>query len=116
MGEVQLVDFDQIAMLGGLAEPTVAEILRDFLTTFEKQLPDLEKRINEGANTCAKEEAHKLKGAARTCGFDALGRHAEELESAAEEERLSEVSEWTLRAKELLGLTRDALDAGSGAL
>lgn len=112
MEGVLLVNFDQIEMLGGLHVPEVKEILLDLLDSFEKQLPEIYSFLTRKELSQLRKEAHKLKGAAKSCGFDALGLHAEQLESAAENNSLAGLDKWTVQAKELLATTRKALESG----
>lgn len=112
MESVLLVNFEQVEMLGGLHVPEVKEILLDLLTSFRVQLPEIDALFAGNAHAQLREEAHKLKGAAKSCGFDALGLHAENLENAAEANELSQLGGWTIRAKELLDATYSTLESG----
>lgn len=105
-----LVNLEQIGMLGGLEHLEVRKILGDFLTSFGEQLPAMAALLAKSDGPSMREEAHKLKGAAKSCGFDALGSHSELLELGAEVGDLSQLGNWVDRAEELVKATREELE------
>lgn len=110
MEQKQLVNVEQIQMLGGLEHLEVRAILSDCLTTFSEQTALIESLLGAGEASAVREEAHKLKGAAVSCGFDALGQHAEALESRAATGEIAGLEEWPGKANEKVRCTRAELD------
>ncbi|GHC59657.1 Hpt domain-containing protein [Roseibacillus persicicus] len=106
MEEKLTVDFQQIEMLGGLACAEVKEILDDYLDSLDETLEGMSPHFASGDSGAVREEAHRLKGAAKMCGFVALGEQFEALENEAEAGRLPEFSPWSVTTKELAQATR----------
>lgn len=109
MERLRLVNSEQIKMLGGLEQIEVKEILYDFLTSFEERLPGIAAALAEKASSQLREEGHQLKGAALSCGFDALGVESGELEMAADAGDLADLDDWVARVELLVAATREEL-------
>lgn len=105
-----IVDFQQVEMLGGLANAEVKEIFDDFLDSLDESLGRILLLFQSVDAPAIREESHKLKGAAKMCGFAALGKHFELLENKADEGILPDSVEWIQQCHTLTALTRQSID------
>lgn len=71
-----LIDTQRIDSIGGMENPVVVEILERFVADLPERLGKLESAVarEDGVELLA--ILHRLKGAARTCGFERLARAA----------------------------------------
>jgi HPt (histidine-containing phosphotransfer) domain-containing protein len=69
-----LIDLNRIREIGGLENPDVRRILRRFIAELPHYREQMEKAWAEGNLIKLSATLHRLKGAARSCGFFALGQ------------------------------------------
>lgn len=76
MAEEALIKKDRIDSIGGLENPRVRQILENFVEGLPGYVFLMESLKIQGDAEELREILHKIKGTARTCGFDALAQAA----------------------------------------
>jgi HPt (histidine-containing phosphotransfer) domain-containing protein len=71
-----LIDVHRIAAIGGIENPAVMEILARFVAELAGDSESLAAAAGQADPQELQAVLHRLKGAARTCGFDGLARAA----------------------------------------
>lgn len=78
----RLIDTERIEILGGLANPRVIEILSGFIAELGIYLRVLESIRRTGDFEELQRVLHRLKGAAGSCGFQAIAEAAADLQTS----------------------------------
>jgi hypothetical protein len=71
-----LIDTTRINSIGGMENPVVVEILERFVADLPERRRKLEAAVAQEDEVELLAILHRLKGAARTCGFEGLARAA----------------------------------------
>ena len=77
-----LIDTERIDAIGGMENPVVVEILERFVADLPERRGQLEAAVAQEDGVESLAILHRLKGAARTCGFEGLARAAADWMSA----------------------------------
>lgn len=85
MPQNTLIDMKRIELTGGLGNPGVLRILGRFVTELDDYLRSLDRCVTNGDHQTLLATLHRMKGAARTCGFVAVAEAAGEWLDAPEE-------------------------------